>query len=71
MLPKIEAIRAMADARGLSEMRIQVDGGISSANIGDVAAAGADCFVAGSAIFGSNDYAATIQEMRGKAQLED
>ena len=46
------------------EVRLQVDGGIKTSNIGSVAAAGADTFVAGTAIFGSDDYAATILSMR-------
>jgi ribulose-phosphate 3-epimerase len=45
-------------------IRLEVDGGIKVANIGKVAAAGADTFVAGSAIFGAGDYAATIAAMR-------
>ena len=45
-------------------IRLQVDGGIKSSNIGRVAAAGADTFVAGTAIFGADDYAATIAMMR-------
>ncbi|MFB3106705.1 MAG: ribulose-phosphate 3-epimerase, partial [Pseudomonadales bacterium] len=44
--------------------RLEVDGGIKPANIARVAAAGADTFVAGAAIFASDDYAATIREMR-------
>ena len=46
------------------EIRIEVDGGITVDNIGTVAEAGADTFVAGSAIFGSQSYAATIELMR-------
>jgi ribulose-phosphate 3-epimerase len=46
------------------KVRVEVDGGISAANIGAAARAGADTFVAGSAIFGSNDYQATITAMR-------
>ena len=45
---------------------LEVDGGVKADNIGAVAAAGADTFVAGSAIFGSRDYAATIRELRSK-----
>jgi ribulose-phosphate 3-epimerase len=62
-LPKIAAVRRLIDRSGLS-VRLEVDGGIKVANIGRVAAAGADTFVAGSAIFGSADYAATIAAMR-------
>ena len=45
---------------------LEVDGGIKTDNIADVARAGADTFVAGSAIFGSKDYAATIRDMRDR-----
>jgi ribulose-phosphate 3-epimerase len=62
-LPKIAAARAMIDAADVAP-RLEVDGGITMGNIGAVAAAGADTFVAGSAIYGSSDYAATIVEMR-------
>jgi len=44
---------------------LEVDGGVNTGNIADIARAGADTFVAGSAIFGSSDYRATIQRMRG------
>jgi ribulose-phosphate 3-epimerase len=47
-------------------IRLEVDGGIKADNIGRIAAAGADTFVAGSAIFGSGDYAATIARMRAQ-----
>ena len=62
-------LRKLADARARirasgREVRLEVDGGIKTDNIGAAAAAGADTFVAGSAIFGSRDYAATIREMR-------
>ncbi|MDE0309777.1 MAG: ribulose-phosphate 3-epimerase [Acidiferrobacterales bacterium] len=46
------------------QIRLEVDGGINAENIGQVAKAGADTFVAGSAVFGSDDYAATIESMR-------
>ena len=62
-LAKIRALRERLDASG-REIRLEVDGGIKVDNIADVAAAGADTFVAGSAIFGSADYAATVREMR-------
>ena len=45
------------------DIRLEVDGGIKVDNIGEVAKAGADTFVAGSAIFGSRDYAATVRAM--------
>ena len=64
-LPKIAAIRALIDAhQRRDEIRLEVDGGVKPDNIGRIAAAGADMFVAGSAIFGSDDYARTIAEMR-------
>ncbi len=62
-LDKLRAARTRIDESGL-DVRLEVDGGIKVANIADVAAAGADTFVAGSAIFGSDDYAATIGAMR-------
>ncbi len=63
------ALQKLADARErirLSgrEIRLEVDGGVKVDNVGAVAKAGADTFVAGSAIFGSKDYAATIRAMR-------
>jgi ribulose-phosphate 3-epimerase len=64
-LPKIAQARARIAASG-RPIRLEVDGGIKPDNIGAVAAAGADTFVAGSAIFGSADYAATIGEMRAR-----
>ena len=57
---RIEAIRA----RTGREIRLEVDGGVKVDNIGAIARAGADTFVAGSAIFGTDDYAATIAAMR-------
>lgn len=63
-LSKIREVRRRIDASG-RDIRLEVDGGIKADNIGDVAAAGADTFVAGSAIFGSADYAATVRAMRG------
>jgi ribulose-phosphate 3-epimerase len=63
VLPKIEAVRKRIDACG-KPIWLEVDGGIKADNIARVARAGADTFVAGSAIFGSKDYAATIREMR-------
>ncbi len=62
-LDKTRAVRQMIDASGY-DIRLEVDGGVSEKNIRDVAAAGADTFVAGSAIFGKDDYAAVIQQMR-------
>ncbi|MCC7462137.1 MAG: ribulose-phosphate 3-epimerase [Gammaproteobacteria bacterium] len=63
VLPKIAEVRRRAMAGG-RDVRVEVDGGIKADNIAAVAAAGADTFVAGSAIFGSKDYAATIAAMR-------
>jgi len=63
VLHKIEQARAMIERSG-REVRLEVDGGIKTDNIRAIAAAGADTFVAGSAIFGSRDYAATIAAMR-------
>jgi ribulose-phosphate 3-epimerase len=62
-LSKLQDARRIIDASG-REVRLEIDGGIKPENIGRVAGAGADTFVAGSAIFGSNDYAATIGAMR-------
>lgn len=62
-LEKIRAVRERIRAGGRA-VRLEVDGGIKVDNIGAVAAAGADTFVAGSAIFGSRDYAATVRAMR-------
>ena len=64
-LPKIAQARAIIDRSG-RDIRLEVDGGVKVDNIGAVAAAGADTFVAGSAIFGAKDYAATIAAMREK-----
>ncbi len=67
MLPKIAEARRRIDAAtqsGAREIWLEVDGGIKSDNIAEVAAAGADTFVSGSGIFGSKDYAATIRDMR-------
>ena len=66
-IDKISALRALIDATGRSGddvIRLEVDGGVKPANIGSIAAAGADTFVAGSAIFNAGDYAQTISEMR-------
>jgi len=62
-LGKLRKARRMIDESG-REIRLEVDGGVKADNIGRIAAAGADTFVAGSAIFGSEDYAATIAAMR-------
>jgi ribulose-phosphate 3-epimerase len=62
-LRKIEQARRRIDACG-KDIRLEVDGGIKTDNIARVAAAGADTFVAGSAIFGKPDYASVIGSMR-------
>ena len=62
-IEKIRTVRGRIAASG-RDIRLEVDGGIKVENIGEVAAAGADTFVAGSAIFGSRDYAATVRAMR-------
>ena len=62
-LSKLEAARKRIDASG-REVRLEIDGGVKVDNIAAIARAGADTFVAGSAIFGSGDYAATVSRMR-------
>ncbi len=72
-LKKLVKVRRVIDDAGLP-IRLEVDGGISVENIREVADAGADMFVAGSAIFNSNDYSATIRAMRkelGQRQSEN
>lgn len=66
-VPKIQSLRGMLDRHGL-ETELEVDGGVKTDNIDRIAHAGADVFVAGSAVFGSRDYAATIAELKRKAQ---
>ncbi len=63
-LDKLRAVRAMIDKRG-KPVILEVDGGVKADNIGQIAAAGADAFVAGSAIFNAPDYAQVIAQMRG------
>ena len=63
VLDKVRAVRARIDAAGLA-VRLEVDGGVNTGNLRAIAAAGADTFVAGSAIFGAGDYAAVIARMR-------
>jgi ribulose-phosphate 3-epimerase len=62
-LEKLKAVRARIDAYS-RPVRLEIDGGVKVENIGLIAAAGADTFVAGSAVFGSADYAATLKAMR-------
>jgi ribulose-phosphate 3-epimerase len=64
-IAKLHQARAMIDASGRN-VRLEVDGGVKVDNIGRIAAAGADTFVAGSAIFGSEDYVSTISSMRAE-----
>jgi ribulose-phosphate 3-epimerase len=65
VLPKIAEVRKRIDRLG-REVWLQVDGGVKVDNIAEIARAGADTFVAGSAIFGAKDYAATIRDMRAR-----
>ena len=62
-LQKLRAVRAMIDRSGRA-VRLEVDGGVKPDNIGEIAAAGADTFVAGSAIFGQADYAEVVRRLR-------
>jgi ribulose-phosphate 3-epimerase len=62
-LDKLAKAREIIDRSGLP-IRLEVDGGVKTENIADIAAAGADMFVAGSAIFSQPDYAVVIQAMR-------
>jgi len=66
VLDKLRKVREMIDASG-RDIRLEVDGGVKVGNIGEIAAAGADTFVAGSAIFGADDYRATISQMKANA----
>jgi ribulose-phosphate 3-epimerase len=62
-LDKLRAVRARIDACG-KPIRLEIDGGVKTDNIGQIAAAGADTFVAGSAIFGKPDYAGIVAQMK-------
>ena len=62
-LDKLRAAREIIDASG-RDIRLEIDGGVKVDNIAEIAAAGADTFVAGSAVFGSDDYAGVIGAMR-------
>jgi ribulose-phosphate 3-epimerase len=62
-LDKLKQVRSLIDASG-RDIRLEVDGGVNLQNIRSVAEAGADTFVAGSAIFNTEDYAETITAMR-------
>ncbi|MBL4743778.1 MAG: ribulose-phosphate 3-epimerase [Cycloclasticus sp.] len=64
-LDKLRQVRKRIDESGF-DIRLEVDGGVKVNNIGEIAAAGADMFVAGSAIFNTDDYAKTITDMRAQ-----
>jgi ribulose-phosphate 3-epimerase len=64
-LDKLRQVRALIDQSG-RDIRLEIDGGVKADNIADIAAAGADTFVAGSAIFNADDYQSTIQTMRSE-----
>jgi len=66
LMEKIARVRELIDRSG-RDIRLEVDGGVKVDNIAGIAAAGADTFVAGSAIFGSDDYRATISQMKQRA----
>ena len=66
-LDKLRQARQMIDESG-RDIRLEIDGGVKVDNIGEIAAAGADTFVAGSAIFGTDNYAATIGAMRSEIE---
>lgn len=66
-IPKIKSLRAMLDKRGV-EAELEVDGGVKVDNIARIAHAGADVFVAGSAVFGSANYAETIKALKSQAR---
>lgn len=64
-LPKLRQARQIIDDSGFN-IRLEIDGGVNTSNIREIKAAGADTFVAGSAIFGKPDYKAVIDEMRAE-----
>jgi len=66
VLEKLRRVREMIDASG-REVRLEIDGGVKADNISEIAAAGADTFVAGSAIFGAPDYRSIISRMKERA----
>ncbi len=67
-LEKLRVVRKMIDDRSLST-RLEIDGGVKTNNIREIASAGADTFVAGSAIFNTENYKSTIDEMRSELAL--
>jgi len=64
VLAKLRRLRRMIDERGLKNVRIEIDGGIDLTNIGEIAAAGAEIIVAGSAVFGATDPTQAVRELR-------
>ncbi|MDC0411523.1 ribulose-phosphate 3-epimerase, partial [Luminiphilus sp.] len=69
-LDKLRAARAMIDVSG-RDIRLEVDGGVGPNNIAEIADAGADTFVAGSAIFNSSDYKVIVDELRARLASVD
>ena len=67
VLSKISQLRSLLDQRGLSDVRIEVDGGINATTASKVVASGADVLVAGSAIFGEADRKAALEAIRNGA----
>jgi len=67
-LEKLRVVRKMIDDKSLST-RLEIDGGVKTDNIRDIASAGADTFVAGSAIFNTDNYKSTIDSMRSELAL--
>jgi len=64
VLAKLRRLRRMIDERGLKDVRIEIDGGIDLTNIGEIAAAGAEIIVAGSAVFGATDPTQAVRVLR-------
>ena len=64
---KVRRLRRMADERG-QELEIQVDGGVKASTVGEVARAGANVLVAGTAVFGAKDYRAAVRDLRDAAE---
>ena len=67
-LEKLKTVRKLIDSHGLAT-RLEIDGGVKIDNIKEIASAGADTFVAGSAIFNTESYKATIDKMRSELAL--
>ena len=67
-LAKIRALKESAIANGRDDLVIEVDGGVKPNNIAEIASAGANMFVAGSAIFGADDYRKVIASMRSELE---